>query len=66
MLTYILQISVKILIIIWAIGFFLFGFGVFVHLILLMAIISFTSRYFINYNIKNKKIKHIKFLKDNN
>ena len=66
-MTYLLHVSAKILILIWAFGFFLFGLGVFIHLFLLLAVISLVSRYFISYKSTNRngKIKQIKLLKGN-
>jgi hypothetical protein len=65
MLTYLLQISAKILILIWVVGFLLFGFGLFIHVLLLMAIISLILRFFIVYKKNNKTVKvyQIKYLK---
>jgi len=67
MITYLLQISAKILIFIWVVVFLLFGFGLFIHILLFIAIVSLILRFFIIYKKNNKivKVYQVKYLKGN-
>jgi Flp pilus assembly protein TadB len=59
MTTQFLHISAKILLVFWVIGFFLFGLGALVHLLLILVVISLIARYLLGSKIidKNKKVK---------
>lgn len=64
MFTQFLHISAKILIVIWAFGFFLFGLGALIHLLLILVVMSLIARYLIGSKIvgKTKKVKLTKLM----
>ena len=59
MATQFLHISAKILLFFWVIGFFLFGLGALIHLLLILVVIALIARYLLGSKIinKNKKVK---------
>jgi hypothetical protein len=64
MATQFLHISAKVLLVIWAFGFFFFGAGVFIHLLLILVVGSIITRYIIGRKIvgNTKKVKPTKLI----
>lgn len=54
MATLFLHISAKVLLVIWAFGFFFFGAGDFIHLLLILVAASLIARYVIGSKIVSK------------